>query len=361
MSQRCFRVLAVLGVTAGSFGVGVSIARGDLIIDVGRGPVVVHVPPSYDPGTPAPLVMLLHGYGASGALQEAYMRFTPLADAFGFLYVFPNGTIDCAGNRFWNATDACCNFCDSSIDDSGYLSALIDAIKIEANIDERRVCVIGHSNGGFMAYRMACDHADTIAAIVSLAGATFLDAADCTPSEPVHTLQIHGTADGTILYNGGCIFTCYPGAVATTEQWAAYDGCAIAGDTSPPPLDLDGGLPGDETVVTRYAADCDAGGSAELWTIVGGAHVPALSDDFSPLVIEFLLAHPKPARLPGDVEGDGDVDLADFGVYARCMGGPDTVTPPAGCDAVDFASADLDGDADVDLDDFAVLSLGFTG
>ena len=62
-------------------------------------------------------------------------------------------------------------------------------------------------------------------------------------------------------------------------------------DTSLPPLDLEGALPGAETTVRRYGDGCRPGGIAELWTIVGGEHVPVLSDDFRPLVADFLLDH----------------------------------------------------------------------
>src|SRR5690349_20968850 len=60
----------------------------------GMRPVEVHVPPSYDPCTPMPLVIMLHGYTATGALEESYLQLTALADARGFLYVHPDGTPD---------------------------------------------------------------------------------------------------------------------------------------------------------------------------------------------------------------------------------------------------------------------------
>ncbi len=266
-------------------------ARADITVDAGRGPVTVQVPPSYDPDVPVPLVMMLHGYSSSGAEAESYLELTPLADSDGFLYLHPDGSTDFLGNRFWNATDACCDFGNTQIDDSGYLLALIDEVKAQLSVDGERVFVLGHSNGGFMSYRMACDHADAIAAIASLAGATFLEAADCTPSTPVRTLQIHGTEDDTIDFGGGTIVTLgsYPGAVATTEQWATYNGCSLTPDTSAPPLDLDAGLPGAESTVTRYADGCAEGSVSVLWTIEGGAHVPTLSDEFTPRLLEFLI------------------------------------------------------------------------
>ena len=330
----------------GLFGLTFVSAQGDKIIDLGRGPVTVHEPPSYDPEVPTPVVLLLHGYTSSGSEIESYVQLTQLSDEFGFLYAFPDGTRDCFGLRFWNATDACCNFCQSDVDDSGYLRALIDEIKVQCNVDPRRVFLVGHSNGGFMSYRMACDHADAIAAVVSLSGATFLDPADCSPGGPVHTLEIHGTADGVIQYDGGCLPPgCYPGAVETTEQWASYDGCSLDPDTSHPPLDLDEGIPGDETLVTRYGDACVPGGSAELWTIVGGAHTPDLSEDFSRLVVGFLLSHPKPV----DCEGVNNPDLIDFLIFQECFSGPGhPVAPQCAC-------RDSDGDGDVDWADFAIF------
>jgi polyhydroxybutyrate depolymerase len=228
-------------------------------------------------------------------LQSLYFGLEPLAEKYGFLYAHPDGTLDSSGKRFWNATDACCVFDGADVDDSAYLTGLIDEIGARYNVDPKRVFFLGHSNGGFMSHRMACDHADRIAAIASLAGANFSDSSKCQPNEPVSVLQIHGTADDTILYEGGVIGgASYPGAVQTVEQWATLNGCDLAPQDIAPALDLDEKLPGDETTVSRYAQNCQAGSVVELWTIQGGAHLPQLSPNFGPRVIEFLLAHPKP-------------------------------------------------------------------
>lgn len=266
------------------------IASADIIIDLGRGPVTIHVPSSYQPGTPTAVVMLLHGYTSSGAETEAYLQLQPWAERLGFIYLHPDGTSDFLGNNFWNATNACCDFFGTGVDDSGYLRALLDEVASQLTIDPERIFILGHSNGGFMAHRMACDHAGLVRAIASLAGATYDNPASCAPQAPVRVLQIHGTADGTIGYNGG--FTPsgqYPGAIATVETWAEENGCALTPDTSLPAIDLEGALAGAETTITRYPEGCAEGGSAELWTIVGGGHVPALSASFNLLVLDFLL------------------------------------------------------------------------
>ncbi|MGB8859344.1 MAG: alpha/beta fold hydrolase [Ilumatobacteraceae bacterium] len=263
-------------------------------IDLTSGrPFDVFAPSSYDPATPMPLVVLLHGFGASGAIQEAYFQLQPLAESRGFLYVHPDGTVNQLGKQFWNATDACCGFL-SDVDDSAYLMALIHKVQADYNVDPQRIYLVGHSNGGFMSYRMACEHADTIAAIVSLAGATFGDAAACKPSEPVSVLQIHGTEDHTIPYDGGTILGHnHPGAEETVADWAAYNGCTGPSADSPTTLDLEGNIAGAESTVSEYTG-CPTGIAVDLWTIPGGAHIPGRSDSFGAQVIDFLFAHPKP-------------------------------------------------------------------
>jgi polyhydroxybutyrate depolymerase len=257
-------------------------------------PYDVFVPSSYNSATPAPLVILLHGYTATGAVQEAYFQLQPSAEQRGFLYVHPDGTKDAIGNGFWNATNACCDLLGTGVDDVAYLSAIIDQVQAKYNVDPKRIYLVGHSNGGFMSYRMACDRADKIAAIVSVAGATFADAAACKPSQPVSVLQIHGTADGTISYDGGQIRgNAFPSAPGTVAEWAAYDGCSPTPAASATTLDLERNLDGAETSVSQYTG-CLSGSTVELWTVNGGAHIPAISESFAPSIIDFLYAHPKP-------------------------------------------------------------------
>jgi polyhydroxybutyrate depolymerase len=282
---------------ASSTGTGGSGGSGEGGASFDDRPYEVFVPSSYEEGTPMPLVILLHGYTGSGLVQEGYFRIEPLAEELGFLYVVPDGTREDSAdaNRFWNATEACCNFYGSDVDDSGYLRHIIDTTSAAYSVDPKSVHFIGHSNGGFMSYRMACDHADAVASIASLAGATFADPADCVPSEPVAVLQIHGTADAVIEYEGGTFGGADPGAVETAEIWAAYDGCAVT-STPGDNRDLDDGAAsdGEESTTLVWADECDPGGLAELWTIPDGSHVPNLSDTFSRQAIEWLLAHPKP-------------------------------------------------------------------
>lgn len=245
-----------------------------------------------------PLVILLHGYGANAEIQMAYFGLEPLARERGFLLAVPNGATNGLGRQYWNATDACCSGGDGQgePDHVNMLRLLVNDVALSWPVDPERVYLIGHSNGGFMSYRAACDLADTFAALVSLAGATWEDEGKCSPASPVSILQIHGDRDETILYDGGDIMgSDYPSAGETVSQWARLNGCAepslpIAHDDNT--LDLEATIEASETAVMRVS-DCPEGVDVQLWTINGGSHIPSFSPTFGPAVIDFLLAHTK--------------------------------------------------------------------
>jgi len=242
---------------------------------------------------PAPLLVLLHGYGANARKQDAYLGVTEQAASRGLYVLLPNGTTEPrSGKQFWDATSACCNFTGTPVDDVGYLRDLIDEALAKRPIDPVRVYVFGHSNGGFMAYRLACDLADKVTAVAVLAGADAPTPGDCAPSRPVSVLHLHGDADPLVKYTGGRFAGVYPGAVESVTRWAARDGCdatPVAGAA----LDLEGGIDGAETVVTSYEG-CDAGTDVQLDTIQGGGHIPALIHDSVGVdVLDWLLAHSR--------------------------------------------------------------------
>lgn len=260
-------------------------------------PYGFHVPSGYDASKPAPLVILLHGYGASGDLQETYFQLTATSDANGFLYATPDGTLDPNGKRFWNADDACCNFYGSTVDDVAYVNAIIDDVSSKYSVDPKRIYLVGHSNGAFMSHRLACDSTSRIAAIVALAGAVWNDPSKCNPSTKISILDVHGDADATILYGGGTTAAGvppYPGETQTMSTWAAKNGCTGALAANGQTLDLDTGLAGAETEEQVYGG-CPTGIDVELWTIHGGSHIPALAHPtWGDSIWAFLKAHPKP-------------------------------------------------------------------
>lgn len=253
-------------------------------------PYQYKVPSRYDRTKPTPLVVLLHGFSASGSLQELYFNLSALAESRTFLYAYPDGKQDPVGLRYWNAMEWCCDFFKSGVDDVAYLNAVIDDMSSKFNVDPKRIFIVGHSNGGFMAHRLACELSDKIAGIVSLAGAQWNDPMRCTPKQPVAIAQIHGNLDVVISYIGSLN---YPSARETVSIWANRNRCTGTLTYSGTNLDLDTLLLGAETQVARYSG-CPAQGPVELWTIQGGSHLPALSSYFTASVYDFLMAHPKP-------------------------------------------------------------------
>ncbi len=258
-------------------------------------PFYLKVPKKYDGSKPTPLVVMLHGYGGNAKILDAYFGMSAYADEQTFLLAGPDGTVDRRFLRFWNAGDACCNFYGSPVDDVAYFHALVDDVSARFNVDPRRIFVVGHSNGAFMALRLACEASSRIAGVVSLAGSMPTNPALCAPSSPVAVLQVQGDKDDTISYRGGQVdglAGSYVAAHETVSRWAQHDGCRAGMVPSGTVLDLAAFVPGAETRVDRFE-QC-AGGAVELWTIQGGGHSSVLKDAWPAAIYGFLLAHPKP-------------------------------------------------------------------
>ena len=261
----------------------VSLAPGTTTsVDLDGRPYRLHVPAGVT--DTAALVVGLHGYTSTSSELDGYLGLTAASDERGFLLALPEGTTDQRGDQFWNATGSCCDLDRTGVDDSGYLSRLVT--QVTASYAVSRVVVVGHSNGGYMAHRFACDHADQVTAIASLAGPLPADTSLCAPSRPVTVLHVHGTDDTTVPYAGR------PGdssALVTAQTWARLDGCAPTGATSTPAIDVDTTIAGAETSVTTWADGCRDGSRVELWSIGTADHVPHLSAGFTPAMLDLLL------------------------------------------------------------------------
>jgi len=256
-------------------------------------PYGVTLPAGHGASSSWPLVVVLHGYSATGAGQDAYLGISAAADARGVVVAYPDGTPDARGFQFWNASDACCNFAKVEVDDVAYLTAVIKDASLRYHIDPKRVFLVGHSNGAFMAHRMACERSELVAGIAALAGVVWDDTTRCTPARAVAVAQIHGDADTVIAYEGGqlpLIDRPFPSAAKTFQFWSQTEACTAQVEGSP--IDLDVGLAGAETLVTR-ATGCKPGGAAELWHIQGGQHLPSFGASFAAQVYGFFEAHPR--------------------------------------------------------------------
>jgi polyhydroxybutyrate depolymerase len=224
---------------------------------------LVHVPPalarqrfrSGRPARPLPLILALHGGADNMTGFEKKTGFDGLADAHGFLAVYPDGFA-----FTWNAGDCCAPARLVHIDDVGFLRRLIDHLTGTGLADPKRVYVTGFSNGAGMAYRFACEAAGKVAAIGVVSGAL---ATTCHPARPVSVMVWHGTADNNVPYNGGGHRDVndrrpFPPVSRAVDFWRRADGL------SPPRTAGGQGC--------RSTGRGDGGVQVVLCTVTGGGH-----------------------------------------------------------------------------------------
>jgi polyhydroxybutyrate depolymerase len=256
----------------------------------GDRPVEVILPEGFDNSREVPLVIALHGYGGNKDSVGRYFSLKRNVDAYDFILLNPQGMRDGLNSRFWNATPACCDGFSSGVDDAAYLRGVIEEALGRFRIDRGRIYVAGYSNGGFMAYRLACDSADYITGIFVLAGGTYKDETLCQPSQPVQVLHLHGTADQTIKYDGGSAYPGapnHPGALESIETWGTYNGC------DPGAVMLDASEVDAVTVETASVTgfnNCPQDGQVELWTLPDAPHNPGLPQTIGEYILDRFFA-----------------------------------------------------------------------
>jgi polyhydroxybutyrate depolymerase len=146
----------------------------------------------------------MHGGTGWGKQFEKNSGFDDVAEANGFIAVYPDGIgVGAASDakRTWNGGACCGPAVTQGVDDVGFIRLLIAKLETEHTIDTARVFAAGHSNGGIMAYRLACELSDKIVAIGVQSSA--LEIPTCVPAQPVSVLHIHGAADQNIPLDGG--------------------------------------------------------------------------------------------------------------------------------------------------------------
>lgn len=255
--------------------------------------------PSDLPEAPVPLFIGLHGGGGWGDQLAATDQIEGFAESNGFIVVHPDGVKLAVGpGGVWNGGVCCGVAARQRVDDVAFLDALIDVIASGHRIDPHRVFAFGHSNGGIMSYRLACDLAERVVGIGVVAGT--LGVEECDPSHPVSVIHVHGTADENIPIGGG-----------TGSE-------SVAGVRFPSPRDgfdalaTENGCPrGEEQTegdITReHREPCDAGTAAVFVTIATAGHGwpggtgwitsggrdAYRSYDATHAVVAFLLSHPR--------------------------------------------------------------------
>lgn len=249
-------------------------------------PAPVFLPDTYAEGEQNyPLIVLLHGYAADGVRQDAYLGVSQQASNLEFIMLRPEGSLDALGNQFWSATPACCG--DREVDDVTYLTTLIEEAKSMYRVDEDRIYVIGHSNGGFMSYRLACEVGDKLAGIVSIAGMTFQESDDCSNPSKISIMHLHATDDLTIPFDGKPGARGYPSAQDGLARWAQRNECDGAVQVREP-VEMLSNIDGPETDVIEWL-NCAQNTKVELFKHRGGGHIPGYGAQFADVVMPWLL------------------------------------------------------------------------
>jgi poly(3-hydroxybutyrate) depolymerase len=259
--------------------------RTSIIIGADR-PAELFLPVANESDKPTGILVNLHGYSGDSISQTRYTYLKQAALDAGLAYVAPDGIKDGSGNRFWNATIACCDFAQRGVNDVEYIDGLIDEISNSYNLDKSRIYLFGHSNGHFMSYQYLCTSKFKVAAIAGLAGSMDADPAQCS-GKTARVLHIHGDADATISYAGGALFAqSYPSVDEVVNRWSINNQCTAKPENQ---LDLIAAMTGPET--TSFPFNCSKG-SLELWKINGGVHIPILDSGFANKVVSWLTLKP---------------------------------------------------------------------
>lgn len=222
-------------------GIGSSITRpGDHEFTIEHGGLTrmvrVHVPATYQPTTPAPLLVALHGGGGSMDYQADDARYglISLSERHGIVVVFPNGFSKRSSGKFatWNAGLCCGGARDNEVDDVGFIRQTVERVTRQMNIDRQRIFATGMSNGAMMSYRLACEMPEVFKAIAAVAGTD--NTRSCSPKQPVAVLHIHARNDSHVLFDGGAgpdasnpaTVTDFVSVPDTVAKWARLNGCA---------------------------------------------------------------------------------------------------------------------------------------
>jgi polyhydroxybutyrate depolymerase len=278
-----------------------------ITVDQSERSYVLHVPRSVQ--QPASLVIVLHGGGGSAQSAIAQSNFDAEADRHGFITAYPEGSdrsrpllnaLGKPGFRTWNA-GACCGYAvEHGMDDVGFIRAMVADITATHPLDPKRIYATGLSNGGMMAYRLACEASDLVAAIGAVSAVIVV--APCEPRFPVSVLHIHGTADQNVPIEGGVgsksiVKYPYPPVERSIAFWAARDDCGKDPIVSSPA----------PSVTLRSYPLCTLGIAVDYYVIEGGTHAwpggkrlakfldqPSNAIDATKLIWQFFVAHPKP-------------------------------------------------------------------
>ena len=220
---------------------------------------LVFTPKNYTGDTNVPLVIYLHAYNWSPVEGMNYTTLRDVAEANGFLVVYAGGAEN------WNSgIGDNLNYPTSDVNDVGFINALIDKLSDQYSIDPARIYATGFGNGGMMAYKLACQLSDRIAAIAAVV-ALFPNstAEECDPARPVPVLHIHGTE-----YWGAPIEGTddWYSADETIKFWTDHNNCLESHTTMLQDLDPQDGC----TVEKTSYSNCSNNSNVIYYKVING-------------------------------------------------------------------------------------------
>ncbi len=224
---------------------------------------ILYVPANYTGDSAVPLVFNFHGYTFTANDQMQYGDFRTIADTEGCIIVHPQGTLF-NGNTHWSVGGWTAG---STADDVGFTESLLDSLTSDYNIDLTRVYSTGFSNGGFFSFLLACQLSQKFAAVASVGGSmTPFIYNNCNPTHPTPILEIHGTDDGVIPYNGAAWTWSMDDLL---QYWAGYNN----GNTNPITMAIpDNNASDGSTVEHIIYGGGDVGTTVEHFKVTGGLH-----------------------------------------------------------------------------------------
>jgi polyhydroxybutyrate depolymerase len=172
----------------------------------------------------APLLIMLHlGYG-KGSPAEGPSSFVTLGPEHGVVVAAPAGI-----GISWNAGNCCGDAVSRKVDDVAFIRALVSDIRARDHIDAKRVFVVGFSNGGFMAQRVACELAGFVRGVASVEGRLGIET--CRPVRPLDVFLLNQTGDEVVPL-AGVEHPDVPGgrgpwqsAAMNRTDWVRREGC----------------------------------------------------------------------------------------------------------------------------------------
>lgn len=207
LSIYCLFVILALASTVQAGEQQVSYGPGNYTFDLTHDGLsrkyIVHYPDKLDLA-PLPLIIALHGGGGNAQSAVDFFGINNLSDRNGFAVAYPEGTGWTLNDRnwgSWNAGHCCAPATETQVDDVGFIAKMLDRIVKDFSIDAQRIYAAGHSDGALMAYRLACDLSERIAAIATAGGHDGY--AQCQAKRAIPVYHMHGTADQCMPFEGG--------------------------------------------------------------------------------------------------------------------------------------------------------------